>query len=1295
MDDLDLDLDDLGSALPEQPDTLSTRILNSLREGTSSLEFPSGSVLFLPEGKINSIITRNDIFQELQRSDRCRVSVNRHRHREPADKCKPCTEDQLEKLSDWIYHNARKIFALTLYCTLEEADTIYAMNRFRQHQFGDDRLPVEESVKSVNASDDTVKIFPRKIWTPVQRRRFYDDQWKFRVIVFTRGRYDYDLDSNDIFPFTVGSSTMPKVGGFGAVYKIRFREEHQENPRMLTVALKEIKLSVGKDKTEVDDAWEREAVSLKEINRLQHPNITPCIAAIRRGDGRYFMFPWADGDNLREFWDRTPSKPLTPELVQHAIGQLHGIADALQKLHNIETNPPINIKPIFEEPELEKSRSDVPFIDVQGADGTMNNSLVDSHKISMRHGDLKPENILVFSDPEQGHSVFRIADMGLAKKHLVETNLRGKITSTMFGTRRYEPPEAGGVQSRLFDIWSMGCIVFEYIIWLLYGNAVLKDFIREIDTDQGQYFETRVGGPQTEHAVRSVVRRWIDHIQTNEPECSQQCAIRDLLEIIKNKLLVVNLPPDSASSLSTGTGRLFKQPLDAYSITKYRAKAVDFRNALAEVLEKIETGGPRYLLTGKSRASVGPPGSNLLSEKATSQRIGTLKSDKNSIQKTPLTGIHGRNYKADYSLPPLKGWEFPIDNKFSEMVAARVKNVELWPMEPSKICTQCRELNFLSGGFAFEEEIATLQERSETCVLCRLIHNAFHLVSTAQSQRVRIERQNSKLVIASNPMPILSIFRGPNLKPPPPLQLGFPKLPEPGSSAFFDILKLWLSDCDLNHQDCHVGTKRAFPTRLVDVGTSADPELRLMDTREEKPTDHRYIALSHPWGDTKRYPPFNTVRKDVTGEKRDVESFKERIPYEELPATFRDTVDSTRALGIRYLWIDSICIVQGPDGDFSEEAKKMEDVYSGAFCVLAASRAQHQHDGFLQARPRPDYATLIGPGGHPYYVCHATDNFTEDVLQGSLNQRGWVLQERALARRTIYFTEAQTYFECGNGIRCETMTKMHNTMADFLGDPNFPTKAMRTESRALKISYFQDLYKTYSRLSFTRDDDRPFALAGIEKRLQVAYSTRGGYGIFDDGPDGGLFHRSLLWKRSDEEKDSSEEPTEHKRGAMRLINFPFERNILVPSWSWMAYTGGIEYTDPPWRSADWEKDEISPPWTRKDDGTQGAQSAPHHLDMALKAVVRDFNLAGRSKEEVFLTYDVERTASDGQRTQCVIVARSRMETSVRDKTHYVLLVAAERMALKRGEKVYKRVGAGFMPGKYIAQDVPGTPARIY
>lgn len=259
-------------------------------------------------------------------------------------------------------------------------------------------------------------------------------------------------------------------------------------------------------------------------------------------------------------------------------------------------------------------------------------------------------------------------------------------------------------------------------------------------------------------------------------------------------------------------------------------------------------------------------------------------------------------------------------------------------------------------------------------------------------------------------------------------------------------------------------------------------------------------------------------------------------------------------------------------------------------------------------------------------------------------------------------------------------------MSDFLGDPRFPAKAMKAD-RAEKIAYFQGLYKQYSRLNFTRYDDRPFAIAGLEKRLQSAFGTNGGFGIFDDGnkSDGGLFHRSLLWLRGEEEGDDK---------FLTPIEFLSGRNVRVPSWSWMAYKGGIDYTDPPFRSADWEMKELRPPWTRG--GNLNTDSAPHDGEVALLATVRDFTVAGRRQDEVKLTYDTERTtASDGQRAQCVIVARSKEGRSDRDRRHYVLLVTPTQKISGRGEKVYERVGAGFMLGKYIFLDKPGIVAKIF
>ncbi len=101
----------------------------------------------------------------------------------------------------------------------------------------------------------------------------------------------------------------------------------------------------------------------------------------------------------------------------------------------------------------------------------------------------------------------------------------------------------------------------------------------------------------------------------------------------------------------------------------------------------------------------------------------------------------------------------------------------------------------------------------------------------------------------------------------------------------------------------------------------------------------------------------------------------------------------------------------------------MEDVFSSAYCVLAASSAKGQKDGFLTSQKKNDFETFE-KNGQPVYVSRFMDDFKAHVLDGPLSKRGWVMQERALAHRTIFFTDTQTYWECGEGIRCETMTKM-------------------------------------------------------------------------------------------------------------------------------------------------------------------------------------------------------------------------------------------------------------------------------
>lgn len=197
------------------------------------------------------------------------------------------------------------------------------------------------------------------------------------------------------------------------------------------------------------------------------------------------------------------------------------------------------------------------------------------------------------------------------------------------------------------------------------------------------------------------------------------------------------------------------------------------------------------------------------------------------------------------------------------------------------------------------------------------------------------------------------------------------------------------------------------------MGKEGD-RVRLLETKPWHRGD--WTALSHQWGTGRQFCT-TVLNKD--------DSDHTEMDFDKLPPTFKDAVEVTRAIGCDYLWIDSLCIVQGPGGDFKEQAKRMEKVYSGAYCVLAAGRSPGHYAGFLGPRTEtPTISLRRSETSVPYYISNAIDDFERHVLEGDLNRRGWVLQEHALARRTIYFTDHQAYFECGDGVRCESLMKM-------------------------------------------------------------------------------------------------------------------------------------------------------------------------------------------------------------------------------------------------------------------------------
>jgi hypothetical protein len=221
-------------------------------------------------------------------------------------------------------------------------------------------------------------------------------------------------------------------------------------------------------------------------------------------------------------------------------------------------------------------------------------------------------------------------------------------------------------------------------------------------------------------------------------------------------------------------------------------------------------------------------------------------------------------------------------------------------------------------------------------------------------------------------------------------------------------------------------------------------------------------------------------------------------------------------------------------------------------------------------------------------------------------------------------------------------------------------------SQGEKIIRFQNLYKTYSTLGFTRHSDRPIAVDGIQNRLLKALRANGGFGIFDEGQKGqeGLLRRALLWYRPG---------TKH----LSKIQFPPTHRSPPPSWSWMAYMGEIDYLHLQFGVFDWE--DIQSPWS--DGTTETKNSSAIALSGRLCTISPGAVEDGAGK----FYFDVLEQP-DTSLLQCVVLGREKGRP-VASQLHYFILVApAATASVSDASRVFERIGVGYLPGKWISTD---------
>jgi hypothetical protein len=229
-----------------------------------------------------------------------------------------------------------------------------------------------------------------------------------------------------------------------------------------------------------------------------------------------------------------------------------------------------------------------------------------------------------------------------------------------------------------------------------------------------------------------------------------------------------------------------------------------------------------------------------------------------------------------------------------------------------------------------------------------------------------------------------------------------------------DLGVAWIRECSEKHRDCKHEDEILLPSCVIDVGTSDGQEIPCLRLCSEE--RGHYVTLSHCWG------PSNPTRTTAAC----FQDYLQGIPLANLPKTYRDAIAVTRGLGIRYLWIDSLCIIQDSSEDWEKECIKMPQIYQNSTVTIAEPAASGCESGFLDRQPQPGFSDLLTDketgsvqvhygGRHDLSYSHS---FTPEK-PSPLSERAWILQERLLTRRILYFGSRQMYWECLTNARYE------------------------------------------------------------------------------------------------------------------------------------------------------------------------------------------------------------------------------------------------------------------------------------
>ena len=360
-----------------------------------------------------------------------------------------------------------------------------------------------------------------------------------------------------------------------------------------------------------------------------------------------------------------------------------------------------------------------------------------------------------------------------------------------------------------------------------------------------------------------------------------------------------------------------------------------------------------------------------------------------------------------------------------------------------------------------------------------------------------------------------------------------------GTQVNTQLVRAWLHECECKHGKACMPSSRLpverdkAPTFAVDVIQSC-----LVDT----PSQCRYVALSYVWGTA-------VVFKHLQENTRDLRKpgALRSLP---IPATIRDAMTLVRAIGERYLWVDSICIIQNDLKMQQAEIMQMGSIYSNALFTIIAAAGDHANSGLpgVEGGSREEVQKTLKLASCELLTVIDVRRTPSGIDDTAWAQRAWTFQERVLSNRVLVFSENQVYWSCRSASHSEEralepvedIDRLHLTYPQKLATDHFPWESLQP----LEYRYlYDDLLTGYRQRRLTYETDMLNAFNGVTEMLAAIQNDKFLWGLPES-----QFSYAMTWDLIGYcLRNYIKVPIFESNGS--------RKTIPIPSWSWAGWSG--------------------------------------------------------------------------------------------------------------------------------------------